>query len=45
MQEARHKRLPGAGEKGECGVTGYGVFFWGDEYVSELDRGGDCTIL
>lgn len=33
--------------RGKCGVTanGYGISFWGDEYVLELRGGDQCTAL
>ena len=37
----------GAQGRREEGVTanGYGISFWGDEYVLELDHGDGCTTL
>ena len=34
------------GEEGmETDCFGYGVFFWGDDNVSEVNRDNGCTIL
>lgn len=30
--------------KEDWGVTGYGVFFWDDKNISELDRGDGCKL-
>lgn len=35
-------------EEGKMGsdlLNGFGVSFWGDEHVLELDGSGDCTTL
>jgi hypothetical protein len=30
---------------GEQVLNEYGVFFWGEENILELDRGGGCTMV
>ena len=32
------------GKRGQL-LNGYGVSFWGDENILELDRGGGCLTL
>lgn len=36
--------LGGRGSREQL-LNGYGASFWGDENVSELDRGSGCTTL
>lgn len=40
-------RARGGGIGGKWGVSAdvYGISFWGDENVLNLDLGDDCTIL
>ena len=35
----------GGGGKGSNWFNGFGVSFWGDENILELDKGDSCTIL
>ena len=45
-QEAESRLLTArAGGGGGSGITAYGVFFWGDENISALDRADGCTTL
>ena len=46
IETERRLVLPGAGaERRGVSVNGYGVSFWVDEKVLELDRGGGCTTF
>ena len=45
--EAESKLIvPGSGDRGlgDWPINGYGIFFWSDENVLELDRDYDYTI-